>query len=68
MTQEELEEMYFFMIGKGIQRAARMISSSMHVRVIKKDGKNVPVDATYKENRLNVETENKIVTRILSIG
>lgn len=68
ITEEDLNDMYSFLIGVGMQKAARMISSSLHMRVLIRDGKKLEVDSTYKENRLNVEVTNKIVVRILSVG
>lgn len=65
---QELNDFYAFLIGKKFIYAKSMVFA-LQLRAIIKDNQPIPVDNTYKENRLNVELdgENTIIN-ILSVG
>lgn len=68
IEQEELNQIFSYLIGLPTKEAIVMIGHNMSIRELVKEGKELPSDNYYKDNRLNVEIKDKRIYKILSIG
>lgn len=68
MTENELNEVYSFLIGQGLRTAHYMVGHDMDIRVLIREGKNISADSYYRDNRINVEIKNGKILKIISIG
>lgn len=66
--EQELNEIFSFLIGLPVKEAITIIGHSMSIREVLKEGKEQPCDAFYKDNRINVEIRDKHIYKIISIG
>jgi hypothetical protein len=68
ISEEELNQIFSYLIGLPTKEAIVMIGHNMSIREVIKEGKHMPCDNFYKDNRLNVEITEKRISRIIGIG
>lgn len=68
IDEQELNEIFSYLLGLPIKEAITMIGHSMAIREVIRDGKQLEIDSVYKDNRLNVEIRNGHIYRIVNIS
>ncbi len=68
ISEQELNEIFSYLIGLPVKQAILMVGHSMTIRAVIKEGKDMPCDSFYKDNRINVEIRDKHIYRIVGIG
>lgn len=68
ISEQELNEIFSYLLGLPVKEAINMVGHSMTIRVLIREGINEPADNFYKDNRINVEIKDKHIYRIISIG
>ena len=57
------------LVGKKVKKAKKLSNKAgLHLRVVSRDGKPLITTRDYRVDRLNVATNNEIVTEVLGIG
>lgn len=68
INEQELNEIFSYLLGLSVKEAITIIGHNMSIRVLIKDGIELPSDNFYKDYRLNVEVTGKYISRIINIG
>lgn len=68
IDEQELNQIFSYLIGLPIKEAITMIGHNMSIREVIRDGEQIEIDSIYKDNRLNVEIRQGHIFRIINIS
>ncbi len=60
--------MYDYLIGNTLEQARMLITDAFSVRPVRVDGQACIVTQDYRLDRINVEIENGVITKIRNLG